>query len=54
MNVRVHKRDFTTEDFPDVERVRNGWSGEVVIENSDYDELARFERDDITSIEIRV
>lgn len=55
MNVRVHKRDFTSEDFSDVDRVAESWGGdELVICDSNQDELARIDTREITSVEIRV
>jgi hypothetical protein len=53
VNVRVHKRDFTTEDFSDVERITESWRSDVVLEDAAYVEIARFDKDEITSVEIR-
>lgn len=53
MNVRVHKRDFTHQDYERVKSVRERWGDEVVIENADCEEIAAYEYSDITSIEIR-
>lgn len=55
MNVRVHKRDFTSEDFADVDRVAESWGGdELVLCDSNQDELARIATCEIASVEIRV
>ncbi|QIX17333.1 hypothetical protein [Burkholderia multivorans] len=55
MNVRVHKRDFTWEDFSDVDSVAESWGGdELVIRDSNQDELARIDAGEIASVEIRV
>lgn len=55
MNVRVHKRDFTSEDFADVDRVVKSWSGdELMLFDCNQDELGCIETREITFVEIRV
>lgn len=55
MNVRVHKRDFTTEDFADVEKVGEGWGGdELIVYDHSYEEVARIDSRDVTFVEIRL
>lgn len=53
MNVRVHKSDFTHDDFTDVREVEKS-CGDVVIKDHNWEELRRYEPYDITSIEIRL
>jgi hypothetical protein len=58
MNIRVHMKDFSVEDFVDVKQIREDYDGDFVIEVKDsfsYDGtreryiLCR----DVTSVEIR-
>lgn len=52
MRVRVHKRDFTYEDYENVREIYESF-GDFVIKDGDYEELARFENHQFHSIEIR-
>lgn len=52
MNVRVHLNNGESTDYADVSFITHGWDDEIVLRDSEHEDIASVERRNLSRLEV--